>query len=71
MLQFKVISSPSSAHSVSSHFRASTAMGCHGEAAQVVLRVSDFGQLPVWHCSQPPTGNTQRVETEAVKLEAR
>ena len=61
----------SSTPSVSSHFRASTTLAAHREAVKVVLKASVLKEDPVWHYSQPPTGNAQEVEKEAMKLEAR
>lgn len=45
-------------------------MGAHGATVKVVLRVSVLKELPVWHCGQPRTGNTQAAERQAVKVEA-
>lgn len=48
----------------------STTLGAHGEATNVVPKVSVFKELLFWHCGQPLTptpGNTEEAEREAVK----
>lgn len=59
MLQFKVISSLSPVHSLSSHFRAQHRSGHSGKQRASVLK-----ELPPWNCGQSTIGNTRRGEKQ-------